>query len=144
MSTNKNPVHMRLWTFAWRYSRERRQGLSRIAALRAAWAWVNAKWDLSGLSLGSLVGTAVAAPASVNADLIEQRKLTIADIARAFGVPLHMLQEDAEPAPRLDFDAMMRQRTEQAHREFMERTSRRLPCDVSTREVAAYMRGSRA
>lgn len=30
---------------------------------------------------------------------------------------------DATITPRLDFDAMMRQRTEQAHREFMRRTS---------------------
>jgi len=42
------------------------------------------------------------------------------------------------------FDTWMRDRTERAHREFMERTSRRLPCDASTRELAAYMRESRA
>lgn len=37
------------------------------------------------------------------------------------------------------FDTWMRERTERAHTEFMERTSRRLPCDSNTEDVARYM-----
>jgi hypothetical protein len=36
----------------------------------------------------------------------------------------------------------MRERTERAHREFMERTSRRLMCDLSSEDIEAYMAGS--
>jgi hypothetical protein len=36
-----------------------------------------------------------------------------------------------------DFDAWMRERTERAHREFMERTSRLLPCDLKLVPAAA-------
>jgi hypothetical protein len=38
-----------------------------------------------------------------------------------------------------NFDTWMRDRTERAHREFMERTSRHLPCDATTEDVACYM-----
>jgi hypothetical protein len=44
-----------------------------------------------------------------------------------------------KPTP-FNFDAWMRERTERAHREFMERTSRRLPCDVTVEDVARYFR----
>lgn len=40
---------------------------------------------------------------------------------------------------RIDFDAWMRERTERAHQAYMERTSRRLPCDWTTEDVARYM-----
>lgn len=42
-------------------------------------------------------------------------------------------------AKSFDFDGWMRDRTERAHREFMERTSRRLPCDWTTEDIARYM-----
>jgi len=49
-------------------------------------------------------------------------------------------QAEHEPvAGALDFDAWMRERTERAHSAFMERTSRRLPCDWTTEDVARYM-----
>jgi hypothetical protein len=54
----------------------------------------------------------------------------------------HLVPRDGAPladAP-FDFGAWMRERTECAHREFMERTSRRLPCDWTTEEIARYFR----
>lgn len=55
------------------------------------------------------------------------------------------------PAPSLTtqsapihFDAWMGDRTERAHREFMERTSRRLLCDHTTEEIESYVSGSMA
>jgi hypothetical protein len=45
------------------------------------------------------------------------------------------------PSPKpFNFDAWLRDRTESAHREFMGRTSRRLPCDWTTEEIARYFR----
>lgn len=65
MSTS-NPIHMRIYTFAWRYSRERRMGASRVAALRAAWAWVTTPIKFAagavtvgGLTIRALDGTTV-------------------------------------------------------------------------------------
>jgi hypothetical protein len=46
------------------------------------------------------------------------------------------------PTPRpkpFGYDTWMRERTERAHREFMERTSRRLPRDRAIEEIARYM-----
>jgi hypothetical protein len=46
------------------------------------------------------------------------------------------------PAPRpklFDHNTWMRERTERAHREFIERTSRRLPRDRAAEEIARYM-----
>lgn len=75
-------------------------------------------------------------PAGVKA-MIVARDVTLTHIAA--------VNTEAELAPEpIHFDAWMRDRVERAHREFIERTSRRLPCDASTREVAAYMRGSKA
>jgi hypothetical protein len=55
----------------------------------------------------------------------------------------HVVHAEPEPVPReeplFDFDAWMRERAERAHREFMERISRRLPCDWSTEDIARYM-----
>jgi hypothetical protein len=42
-------------------------------------------------------------------------------------------------AKGFDFNAWMRDRTERAHREFMERISRHLPCDWTTEDLARYM-----
>lgn len=72
---------------------------------------------------------------------VEHRLRLVGECAESFCVPAHILHAQAEP---LHFDTWMRARTERAHAEFMERTSRRLPCDASAREVASYMRGSRA
>jgi len=76
-------------------------------------------------------------------DVMAFRDCQIGEIARAFAAPRHVLRNPAHQV-HMHFDTWMKQRTERAHREFMERTSRRLPCDASTREVAAYMRGSQA
>ena len=43
------------------------------------------------------------------------------------------------PAEIRGYDAWLRERTERAHAEFMERTSRRLRCDWSTEDVARYL-----
>lgn len=54
----------------------------------------------------------------------------------------HIVSEepvDPDSVEALGFDVWMARRVECAHREFMERTSRRLPCDVTTEEVARYM-----
>ena len=40
---------------------------------------------------------------------------------------------------RIDFDAWMRERTERAHQAYMERTSRRLPCDLTIVDIARYL-----
>jgi len=47
---------------------------------------------------------------------------------------------EAKPAEPLHFGTWMQQRTERAHAEFMERTSRRLPCDATTEDIARYLR----
>jgi len=70
-------------------------------------------------------------PAGVKAMVVAR------DIALTHIVNLESVDPDSVEA--LGFDAWMVRRTEQAHREFMERTSRRLPCDASTEEVARYM-----
>jgi hypothetical protein len=56
----------------------------------------------------------------------------------------HLLARDDSPAAAapIHFDTWMRERTERAHREFMERTSRRLMCDLSSEDIEAYMAGS--
>lgn len=46
---------------------------------------------------------------------------------------------DALQASSMDYDTWMRERIERAHAAFMERTSRRLPCDLNTEDVARYM-----
>jgi hypothetical protein len=63
-------------------------------------------------------------------------------------VSLTHIAVDDEAAPQskpvdasVHFDAWMRERTERAHREFMERTSRRLPCDATTADITRYMGG---
>lgn len=60
----------------------------------------------------------------------------------ARGVTLtHIAAEDTEADQALErthFDTWMRDCTERAHREFMERTSRRLPCDMTIEDVARY------
>jgi hypothetical protein len=38
----------------------------------------------------------------------------------------------------IDFDAWMRERTDGAHQAYMERTSRRLPCDLTIEDIARY------
>jgi hypothetical protein len=47
---------------------------------------------------------------------------------------------ELHPADVMGFDAWMRERTECAHREYMERISRRLPCDWATEDIARYFR----
>jgi hypothetical protein len=71
--------------------------------------------------------------------LLDLRERLIGEIAHCFTVPAHILRPN--PAP-IHFDTWMRERTERAHREFMERTSRRLMCDWSTEDIDAYMAGS--
>lgn len=68
--------------------------------------------------------------------LLDFHKQLVGEIAQSFTVPAHLLWP--KPAP-IHFDTWMRERTERAHREFMERTSRRLPCDWSTEDIARYM-----
>lgn len=49
------------------------------------------------------------------------------------------------PSPKaqpFDYDAWMKARTERAHSEFMERTSRRLPCDRTAEEIERYLGGA--
>ena len=65
-------------------------------------------------------------------------------IVPALAVYALVERQAPRPPEPIHFDTWMRDRTERAHRDFMERTSRRLPCDASPREVAAYMRGTRA
>jgi len=47
-------------------------------------------------------------------------------------------RDDARAAETFNYDAWRADRTERAHREFMERTSRRLPCDWTTDEIRRY------
>lgn len=52
---------------------------------------------------------------------------------------------EAAESPRavaFDYDAWIRDRTERAHSEFMERTSKRLMCDVSPEEIERYIGGA--
>jgi hypothetical protein len=49
------------------------------------------------------------------------------------------------PAPKaqpFDYDAWTKARTERAHREFIDRTSRRLMCDVSPEDIERYIGGA--
>lgn len=41
-------------------------------------------------------------------------------------------------ADNVDFDAWMRDRTERAHQAYIERTARRLPCDLTIEDIARY------
>lgn len=49
-------------------------------------------------------------------------------------------RDDARAAKPFDYDARLRERTERAHREFMDRTSRLLPCDLKLVPPAAIRR----
>lgn len=53
----------------------------------------------------------------------------------------HLVPRTEAPpaADEFTFNAWMRERTERAHREFMERTSRQLRCDWRTEDIARYM-----
>lgn len=47
----------------------------------------------------------------------------------------HLVPTQQAPAAPIHFDAWLSQHTERAHREFMERTSRRLPCDSPVKRI---------
>ncbi|WP_323142730.1 hypothetical protein [Massilia phyllosphaerae] len=83
-------------------------------------------------------------------DLAAFQKFTVEEVARAFGVPAHLIRDVEfgrefehwqvrEALSQWTFDAWQRARTEQAHREFMERTANLPPCDASIEGVARYM-----
>ena len=53
----------------------------------------------------------------------------------------HLVPRDDSPAVApFDYGAWLRKRTERAHREFMDRTSRLLPCDLKLVSPAAIRR----
>lgn len=63
MSTTKTPIHMRLYTLGFWYSRNRRNGQSRIQALRGAWAMLRPlSFNMSGAIVGG--GFTISAPSA--------------------------------------------------------------------------------
>jgi hypothetical protein len=66
--------------------------------------------------------------------MILDRSMRLTHIVTADALPA--AETEAEP---IHFDTWMRERTERAHREYMARIRRRLPCDVTTEEIYRYM-----
>lgn len=100
----------------------------------AAWSMREARKQVAALAAQQCSVQVSDAQPGVAIDLAAVLKLTADDVARAFRVPAHLIRGiESRPEPdykqtretlcRWGFEAMMRQRTEQAHREFMRRTS---------------------
>ena len=93
----------------------------------AAWS-VHHTHKMARLQQGSAQTSDVQAPQQSGVDVMAFRDFQIGEIARAFAMPRHLLRD---PAPRVHvhFDTWLKQRTERAHREFMERTASLPRCD---------------
>jgi len=65
MSTNNTVIHMRLYSLLFWYSSNRRNGQTRIQALRGAWAMANAKWTVSDVVIGNAT---IGATGTMNVD----------------------------------------------------------------------------